>query len=86
MTRSKLEIYLDIIKTIVIQQQLTLARLKDLLNVNELEISDCLNFLVNQKIINKLVVDGSNTLSASLSGEFIVSYFGLIDKRAPKVN
>lgn len=76
MRRSKLGIYVDILKNMALKDSLRLTHIMQKANINHNVLQDSLDFLIKQEMIEKKISDSQHVAYAiTYRGILVVKYF-----------
>ena len=84
MRRSKLEMYIDILKVLAQKGPLQLNHIMSQANVNCDILKECLDFLIKQGLIEETENEGNSVVYANTRrGIAVIKFFGGIEKALP---
>jgi len=84
MKRSKLEMYVDILKVLSHKGPLKLTHIRYKANVNCMILKECLDFLVAQELVNqRLLRKNSAVFAITKKGIAVLKYFGELSTALP---
>jgi predicted transcriptional regulator len=84
MRRSKLEMYVEILRVLAQKGPLQLKPLMSQGNVNCNILKEHLGFLIKQGLVEEVVVDKNNVVYANTDrGTSVIRFFGKLDKSFP---
>ena len=86
MRRSKLEVYLDILKVLAHREPLKPSHIMLKANVNTDVLKECLDFLIKQNLVEEQIIGKGNTVFAiTQRGVAVLKYFRELEQVLPIV-